>query len=114
MRNLAKQIVLVAVMFLFVVVGSVGQAGAQPSGTIQVTFTNDTGQRVTFFLNGGLGLESRLNPGQTASYTMVVDQGVQPLVTIYQPSGARRPFTVENGGRYAFRFKDGVITNFYD
>jgi hypothetical protein len=90
------------------------QVQAQPAGTIQVTFTNRTDQRVTFFLNGGLGLETRLDPGESQSYTMVVDAGVQPVVKIYQPFGGTRVFTVDNGGQYAFRYENGEIHNFFD
>jgi hypothetical protein len=91
-----------------------GRAQAQPPGSIQVVFTNRTDQRVTFFLNGGAGLETRLDAGQSQTYTMVVDAGVPPTVKIYQPSGGPRTFTVANGGRYAFRYKNGQIYNFFD
>jgi hypothetical protein len=90
------------------------QLQAQQAGTIRVVFTNRTDQRVTFFLNGGQGLETRLDPGESQAYTMVVDGGVQPTVKIYQPSGGTRTFTVANGGQYAFRLKDGEIYNYFD
>ncbi len=93
-----------------------GKAQAQPAGTIKVVFTNRTNQQVTFFLNGGEGLETRLGPGQSQTYTMGVDAGVPPSVKIYQPDGGGGPrtFSVANGGRYAFRYKNGGIENIFD
>src|SRR5262249_34509043 len=84
-----RQVVLSTLLLSALLLLTQGQAHAQPGGTIQVTFSNQTNQRVTFFLNGGLGLETRLDPGQSTNYTMAVDAGVQPTVTIYQPSADR-------------------------
>ena len=89
-------------------------AQAQPAGRINVTFTNRTNLKVTFFLNGGEGLETRLNPGQSQTYDMAVDKGVQPGVSIFQASGKKLNFSVENGGRYVFRVEGGVIKNFFE
>jgi hypothetical protein len=83
-------------------------------GTIDVKFTNATDLKVTFFLNGGQGLESHLKPGESQGFTMVVDDGVQPIVRIYQASGKKLDFTVSDGGRYVFRLKDGEVINFFE
>jgi hypothetical protein len=112
MRNSTKRIV-TAVVVLGLTVGAVGLARAQPAGTINVQFANGINREVIFFLNGGEGLETRLQPGQVQNYTMVVNQGVQPIVSIYQPNGGRRNFTVQNGGQYVFRYNNGGIENFY-
>ena len=45
---------------------------------------------------------------------MVVDQGVQPIVRIYQPFGDPLDFTVGNGGRYVFRLRNGQIINTFE
>lgn len=96
--------------------GLLGTGQARAADTISVHFTNGTDQRVTFFLNGGKGLETRLDAGDGSDYTMVVDDGVQPIVRIYQPQGGGKPkeFTVENGGKYIFRLKDGHIINTFE
>ena len=93
--------------------GLLGAGQARASSTIKVHFDNGTDQKVTFFLNGGVGLETRLEAGDGSDYTMVVDDGVQPIVRIYQPGGGKKEFTVENGGQYIFRVKDGQIINFF-
>jgi hypothetical protein len=87
---------------------------SQAAGPIDVTFTNKTDVKVTFFLNGGKGLETRLNAGESSSYTMGVDNGVQPIIRIYQADGKSLDFKVENGGRYVFMFKDGKIQNCFE
>jgi predicted Ser/Thr protein kinase len=81
---------------------------------IQVHFVNKADVPVSFFLNGGTGLNTHLDPGQHQAFNMVVDPGVQPIVGIYQPGGGRLDFTVAENGRYAFNYKDGKIINFYD
>jgi len=93
--------------------GLLGAGQARAADTIKVHFENGTDQKVTFFLNGGKGLETRLEAGDSSDYTMVVDDGGTPTVRIYQPEGGGKPkeFTVENGGQYVFRLKDGHIIN---
>ena len=86
----------------------------QAAETIKVKFTNKTDGTVTFFLNGGKGLETRLKAGESRTYTMAVDGGINPIVSIYQPAGKKRDFSVTNGGVYAFKMKDGEIHNFFD
>jgi hypothetical protein len=88
--------------------------GAQArAATIKVRFTNKTDLEVRFFLNGGRGLMTRLAPGASQAYNVVVDDGVQPIVGIYQTTGERLNFTLEDGGDYEFRIIDGKIRNAY-
>jgi hypothetical protein len=82
-------------------------------GNINVRFANGTPLTVAFFLNGGAGLETALGPGQSQTYTMVVDPGVQPIVGIHQDTGERLDFTVADHGEYVFGFKDGKIVNIF-
>ncbi len=93
-----------------------GKPTPSPAATtkIRVQFTNRTDQEVTFFLNGGTGLTTRLKAGQTEGYTMVVDPGVAPIVGIFQADGKRLDFTVANDQKYAFKLEDGKIKNFFD
>ena len=44
---------------------------AQAGGTIKVKFTNKTNRTVTFFLNGGKGLETRVKAGVSGGVTVV-------------------------------------------
>jgi hypothetical protein len=88
-------------------------AQARSAATIKVRFTNKTDLTVRFFLNGGAGLEARLAPGASQGYNVVVDAGVQPIVGIYQTTGERLDFTLEDGGNYEFRVIDGKIRNAY-
>jgi len=88
--------------------------GTSPASTIRVNFTNGTDLPVRFFLNGGTGLETFLQPSQGSGYAMVVDPGIQPIVRIYQPTGRTRDFTVADGERYVFRVQNGEIINFYE
>jgi WD40 repeat protein len=81
---------------------------------IKVAFTNRTDQRVTFALVGEKVSEARLEPGQSRTYTMAVEAGVQPAVKINQPAGESLSFAVADGGKYAFRYKDGQVHNFFD
>ena len=85
-----------------------------PAITIEVVFTNRTDQQVKFFLNGGAGLTTTLDAGQSQTFDMVVDPGVEAIVGIYQASGKRLDFTIPSRGRYAFQAKDGEIQNFFD
>jgi uncharacterized membrane protein len=80
--------------------------------TIRVTFTNRTNQRVNFFLNGGKGLNTGLNAGQTSSYNVAVSPNVTPAVSINQPKGPALSFSLMDGGNYEFRFENGKIKNF--
>jgi hypothetical protein len=83
--------------------------------TIEVRFTNRTSYNVAFYLNGGQGLETRLNPGESKVYNMVVDPGVAPFIGIHQLNGRpRRDFSLSNYGRYVFRFENGVFVNSFD
>ena len=82
--------------------------------TFEVTFTNGTSAKVTFFLNGGKGLETTLNPKESKTYTMQADQGVQPQVQIYQSDGKKLGFSVAKDGRYIFGVKEGRIENFFN
>lgn len=86
----------------------------QAADAIKVKFTNKTDLTVTFFLNGGNGLETRLKAGESKTYTMAVDRGIGSIVSIHQVSGKTRDFSVTNGGVYAFKMKDGEIHNFFD
>lgn len=85
-------------------------------GSIKVRFTNRSNNTVVFFLNGGAGLWTQLNPGQSSEYTMATYQGLTPAVEIVQPKGggAVRRFSVDNGGRYAFNYNKNGIDNFFD
>lgn len=78
---------------------------------IKVTFKNLTHYNVAFFLNGGAGLNTKLDAGTIQSFNMVVDPGVQPIVGIYQLDGQRLDFTVSNNGSYAFIVQNGKIVN---
>jgi|HubBroStandDraft_6_1064221.scaffolds.fasta_scaffold634108_1 hypothetical protein len=94
----------------------IGVKRPHPSGGgsvsyIKVTFKNLTHYDVAFFLNGGAGLNTRLNAGLSQSFNMVVDPGVQPIVGIYQLNGQRLNFTVSDGGSYAFIVQNGNIVN---
>lgn len=111
-----RKIFSISALLCFQMLAASGAVWAQQAGKIQVTFANRTDKTVTFFLNGGQGLETRLRAGQSSGYTMVVDQGVQPTVTIYQPAGGGNPrkFNVANGGRYAFRPKNNGVENHFD
>jgi hypothetical protein len=90
----------------------VNQAGSAQSN-IKVSFKNQTHYNVAFFLNGGTGLNTTLAAGKVQQYDMVVDPGVQPIIGIYQLSGPRLDFTVENNGKYVFIVKDDKIVNTY-
>lgn len=78
---------------------------------IKVTFKNLTHFDVAFFLNGGAGLNTKLNAGNIQSFNMVVDPGGQPIVGIYQLDGQRLDFTVSDNGSYAFIVQNGKIVN---
>lgn len=82
--------------------------------TIEVTFTNRTNWNVAFFLSGGQGLQTRLNPGRWRTFEVTVDPGTEPYVRIYQPYGRYIDFSLADGGRYAFRMNQGRIENSYD
>jgi hypothetical protein len=78
---------------------------------IKVTFKNLTHYNVAFFLNGGTGLNTKLDAGKVQSFNMVVNPGVQPIVGIYQFDGQRLNFTVSDNGSYAFIVQNGKIVN---
>ena len=105
-----------------VALAALALAGASPAlargeavaDTITVTFTNNTDVKVKFILNGGKGATFSLKPGETKSYTQVVDGGVQPTIRIYQADGGTLSFTTEDGGDYSIMADDqGKIKNFY-
>ena len=85
--------------------------GGEGVSFIKVTFKNLTHYNVAFFLNGGAGLNTKLDAGKIQSFNMVVDPGVQPIVGIYQLDGQRLDFTVSNNGSYAFIVQNGKIVN---
>jgi hypothetical protein len=78
---------------------------------ISVHFTNETSLIVGFFLNGGAGLETSLQPGATQCYSMVFDPGVQPSIGIHRSIRERLDFTVADQGNYVFRIQNGKIVN---
>jgi hypothetical protein len=80
---------------------------------INVHFRNLTGRLVVFHLNGGGGLWTNLDRNSQNSYSVVVDSGVQPLISIRQPDGSLLKFTIANTGRYDFKMNNGRIENFY-
>lgn len=87
--------------------------GGRGVSFIKVTFKNLTDYNVTFFLNSGAGLNTKLNAGNIQSFNMVFDPGVQPIVGIYQLDGQRMDFAVRNKGSYAFIVKNGKIVNVF-
>jgi hypothetical protein len=87
--------------------------GGGVASHIKVTFKNLTHYNVAFYLNGGAGLNTKLNAGMVQGFNMVVDPGVQPIVGIYQFDGQRLDFTVTNNGSYAFVVQNGKIVNAY-
>jgi len=76
-----------------------------------VTFTNRSGYDVAFYLNGGAGIEATLADGKSATWTVVVDPGVEPFVRIHQVKGKSLEFSLQDGGRYVFRVEGGKIVN---
>jgi len=89
----------------------------QPGSTasqIGARFRNETNATVRFSLNGGGGLTTDLPAGDAREYNVVVDPGVAPAVSIFQPGGGQLSFYIEQGGRYAFRVDGNTIKNFYD
>lgn len=93
--------------------GGGGRAKEARHVRVGVRFANRTAGRVSFSLNGGKGMSTALNPGESGGYTMVVDEGVKPLVSISQTDGRTLPFTVSDGGDYEFRMNHGRIENAY-
>ena len=81
---------------------------------IVVRFRNDTGGSVGFFLNGGSGLTTSLAPGASRSFNVVVNQGIQPAVTIFQSGGGGLSFSISQNGQYVFKVDRGQIKNFFD
>lgn len=90
----------------------VKQAPIEPPASIPVSFTNETKGTVSFSLNGGSGLSTRLAPGQSIDLKMVVDPGVQPIVGITQADGSKLNFKVHKDGRYWFRMPADKIKLF--
>lgn len=86
-----------------------------PTKTISMTFTNETGQTVTFVLKGGSGpgTATGLAKGQTKTHSLVVEAGVTPVVIVTQPGGGSKSFTLQDKGNYAFRLEGGKIINYF-
>jgi hypothetical protein len=82
--------------------------------SINVHFRNGTSAPVAFYLNGGSGLRTSLPAHGSQLYHVVVDEGIAPLVGIYQQHGGRLDFSIANAGHYVFQVQDGKIRNFYD
>jgi hypothetical protein len=85
----------------------------QPSSKINVHFRNLTGRLVVFHLNGGGGLWTNLDRNKQNSYSMIVDGGVQPVISIRQPDGSLLRFTLSNNGRYDIKMNGSRIENTY-
>lgn len=100
------------VPFIAVKKGAGSGGGTLPS--IRVRFTNKTNVVVSFFLNGGAGLNFSLSPGTSESFNVIVDRDVQPIVGINQLEGGRLNFTIANQTSYAFEFQNGKIVNAFD
>lgn len=110
MRLSAVTLAVSAAMWL----AATGFVRADEYYTIEVTITNRTNWNVAFFLSGGDGLQTRLNPNRQRTYEVTVDPGVEPYVRIYQFNGRYIDFSLQDGGRYAFRMNGSRIENFYD
>lgn len=86
---------------------------ASAADKIHVTFTNRSGYEVSYFLNGGKGVNARLANGKTATWKVTVDPGIAPIVRIHQVKGKSLDFTLSNGGQYVFEVQKGKIVNAY-
>lgn len=85
------------------------------AGEIAVKFTNKTNKTVKFFLNGGAGLETKLAAGASEKYTMTVDKGEGPCITIHNAKGGKDSvFTLTHRGHYEFLMQNGAIVNAYE
>jgi len=78
-----------------------------------VEFTNTTASTVQYHINGGDGLNASLPPGKTARVKVVVTPGVTPAITLKQPGGKTKKFSLKDGDKYAFRMENGEIINSY-
>lgn len=88
-------------------------ATAQAGDTIKVRFENGTDQIVHFFLKGGKGMETKLNAGQKASFTMSVDKDDVPAITIRKAEKNEDvDYLLADGGSFIFVLDEhGNIVN---
>lgn len=76
---------------------------------IKLTIFNRTNRDVVFLINGGNGSRFKLPPNDGGEYSIQVDEGVPPQITVAQADGGRLNFPLEAGKKYVLRETAGAV-----